>query len=207
MREALAVARAALRARIDKDPVLKSARDRRRRRRALLLAAALLLLALLSRCECVCASPPAPDGPADEVAEVRPARVAAKQRPLPRRAPTRFQGVAPTARPRFAGERVLPPTWLDDLRLQVAARSPRLAHCFAGAAVPGALRWSTAVNPKTGEVSDSTLEGVAKDTALTTSQRNCLLETLTAQHYRLPPDPADTDDEPLASRVSILIEF
>jgi hypothetical protein len=92
---------------------------------------------------------------------------------------------------------------MDEYRLQVAARSPRLARCFQGAGRPGALRWTASVNPTRGEVSDHQLQPIGGGAELRREQRECLLEALSSPPYRLtaPGAPA------LPDRVGLVIEF
>jgi hypothetical protein len=111
--------------------------------------------------------------------------------------------VAPRDRPAFAGPAPDPLPWLAAFRLQVAARSPRLAECFVGAPRPGALKWSAAVEPRAGRVSDPSLEPTLSTEALTPTQRACALAVLSDPAYRL--DAGSGPSTP--SRVSLVIEF
>ena len=91
---------------------------------------------------------------------------------------------------------------LDDFRLQVAARSPRLALCFKGADRPGALRWNVALNPESGAVSDHVFEPVGA-AELSPAQRECMQRTLSSPGYHV----TQADRQSLSSRVSLVIEF
>lgn len=99
-----------------------------------------------------------------------------------------------------------PPTlpWLPAFRMQVAARSPRLAECFVGAEQPGKLKWTAAVDPVEGRVADHILEPTVQNTELTSFQRGCVLQVLVQPPYRL---EAGEDSPSTPSRVSIVIEF
>lgn len=121
--------------------------------------------------------PPAPEPPATRV---------------PRRDRAAFAGVVPEQLP-----------WLAAFRLQVAARSPRLAECFLGASRPGALKWTAAVEPQHGRVSDPTLEPTLSSDALTRVQRACVLAALSEPPYQL--DAGEAPSTP--SRVGMVIEF
>ena len=88
-------------------------------------------------------------------------------------------------RGKYQNEAQSSPSWLDEFRLQVAARSPRLAECFSGTDRPGALRWTTAVNEESGAVSDHGLELVGTGADLYGKQRECVLAVLSSPGYRL----------------------
>ncbi|WNG58351.1 hypothetical protein F0U59_29125 [Archangium gephyra] len=92
---------------------------------------------------------------------------------------------------------------MDDFRIQVAARSPRLAQCFSGTERPGALRWTAAVNAASGSVSDHALEPVGTGGELSGKQRDCVQGVLSSPGYRLKPE----QKQDLPGRVSIVIEF
>ena len=168
-----------------------SAEGERRRRWQLLLLLLLLLLLVCVRAPSPPAVPP--------TLSVEPAAVArALPAPEPPVAP-----VARKARPRFESKAPEPLPWLASFRLQVAARSPRLAECFAGAARPGALKWTAAVEPRHGHVSDHTVEPTLSSDELTGTQRACVLAVLSAPPYQLEADaPPSTP-----SRVGMVIEF
>lgn len=195
-------AREALRAR--------RAEGRRRRslRRRLVLLAILILLYLLLRC-CDCDPPPVP-GPVEPDAAPTPGAlldaapppppVAPPDPPKRRPAPIR---VAPTARPDFENPAPRPPDWLAALRLQVAARGPRLARCFEGAERPGALRWSAAVDVPRGSVSDHRFEPVLTGADLSAELRGCLAAALSLPRYTLPADGAPAGP----ARFDVVIEF
>ena len=106
-------------------------------------------------------------------------------------------------RPSLESEPVPALPWLDAFRLQVSARSPRLAQCFVGADRPGRLRWRAAVEPGRGLVSDQEVEPLLIQDALTTEQKDCVVAVLADPPYRL--DPGDGPSTP--SRVSMVIEF
>lgn len=181
-RRALRARRQALRAKL---------RGRERRRRwPWLLLLLLLLLCLIPIPSCEEAQGPA------EVAEVevRAGEPAPPVEPQPAAAP-----VPRLSRPSYAPPPPDPVPWLEAWRVQVAARGPRLATCFEGATHPGALRWSTRVEPAAGRVSDHVLEPVLDTAPLTAAQRACVLAVLTDPPYRL--DPAEP------ARAGLVIEF
>lgn len=167
-------------------------RKKRMRWTALILS---ILLLLISRCTCVeepLPGPPGPPGPAVEV-EPEPPR-----EPLPRR-----PRIDPIERPRFETEPAPALPWLDDFRLQVAARSPRLADCFVGAERPGRMRWTAAVDPGGGLVSEQLFEPVSAWDMLTAEQEACIEQVMAQPGYTL--DAGDGPSTP--TRVSLVIEF
>lgn len=196
LRARLAKQRSELRARFEATPAGKRAKQRRRRRRAL-TSAILLLLLLFLRCECEPAPVPPPaleaDPPTAPDAGTRPRALAKK--PRTERLKTTRRGEYETGNGR-------PPPWLDDFYTQVAARSPRLAACFTGAAKPGAIRWSTALNPESGAVSDQSFSPVA-NVELSEQQRVCVQRVLSQPGYRI----AEQDRASVPSTVSLVIEF
>lgn len=172
------------------------ARGRRRRpwRRWVAVAIALLLLLLLLR-DC---------GPGSgEVAPETP-RVEAPAEPAPQEAEAPPAGqIARKDRPEFGVAPPAPLPWLAAFRLQVSARSPRLATCFIGAERPGRLEWTTTVDRAVGVVSDHSLEPMLATQDLRAEERDCVLSVLSEPHYLLvaPEGPATP------SRVSVVIEF
>ncbi len=196
LRRSVKEARAQLRARVAQLPAVQQARTRtwRRRRRALLVTLVLLLLLLLSRCQCAVAPPPSPATPALSKPPLVPAKVE-PPKPL-------IAKVKPQPRPKLATDARPAPSWLDDFRLQVAARSGRLAECVNGSEHPGALRWTASVTPASGAVSQQELEPVG-GAVLPPDARTCLQRALSTPPYRLSPDAA----EALPPRVTLVIEF
>lgn len=170
--------------------------DKRRRVAWLTLLLLLLLLLLLcSRCTCAptpVGEPVAPP-PAPIVEEPEPEPV-----PLPVRPP-----MERIDRPAFDTEPLTPLPWLDAFRMQVAARSPRLAECFVGAERPGRLRWSGAVEPSKGRISQQAIEPVRLEDVLTAEQRDCVAGVLEDPPYELPSDEAASTP----TRVSLVVEF
>lgn len=187
------------RERIEQMPEVRRARARRRLRRALGVAL-LLLLASCLRCEC--GQPPPAEAPKveakapEEIKEERPA-----PKP-PRKKPLRDQ-IASQARAGYRGPDRDSPAWIDEFRLQVSARSPRLAQCFTGSDRPGSLRWTASVNPRSGAVSDHELEPVGAGAELRREQRECVVRTLSSPPYRL----TTLQETSLPQRVSLVIEF
>lgn len=183
-------------------PAVQKEKQRRRRRRLTALLAVLLLSLLLTRCECqpAPAIPPEPE-PAPEVVHEEPEPAPAKKAEVkkkPLKATTKRQPRAGYEEAARAG-----PPWLEDFRLQVAARSGRLAQCFTGSERPGALRWSTAVDPESGAVADHEVEPVGPSAELSLDQRRCLVGVLSDPVYRL----TDQQKQGLPSRISLVIEF
>ena len=113
----------------------------------------------------------------------------------------------PQPRPGYLGGPRAPPRWIDEFRLAVSARSPRLAQCFTGTDRPGALRWTCSVNPESGAVSDHELEPVGGGSEFTawlgTEQRDCVVKVLSNPPYKL----TVPKEEALPDRVSLVIEF
>ncbi len=196
LRRQLAESKARFRAELRASPRFQERARRRRRRSLTTLMMALLLLLFIDRCECGPAPlpPPAPK-PAPPDAGV--ARAA-----FPR---LDAGFVAPSHRAKFGLEEPAPPVWLDEFRLQVAARSTKLADCFRGVNRPGALRWSTGVNVKSGQVSDHALEPVGEAPGLDATRRECLIHALSEPTYRLDPKGIPPPSTPV--RVSIVLEF
>lgn len=188
---ALLARRRELRARIARR---RAAEPPRRRRRWLLLLLLLLLL-LIPPCE----EPPAPLAAS---APAPPEVAAAFGEPAPPPAPPPPR-IARRDRPAFEVNAPEPLPWLAAFRLQVAARSPRLAECFVGAARPGALKWTVGVEPRAGLVSDATLEPTLASDAITPAQRACVLDVLAAPAYELDAGAAPATP----ARVAMVIEF
>ncbi|MHB8874296.1 MAG: hypothetical protein ACYC8T_11465 [Myxococcaceae bacterium] len=196
---AKARAKAQVREQLGRNPELQK-RARRRRVRALLTVLGVLLALLLLR-SCTCGELPLPapsvkDGGTvvDAGTTVKPAvrpPIKAPRIGLQRRGDLKLGDTAAL-------------TWLDEFRMQVAARSPKLSDCFHGAERPGALRWTTALNVVSGQVSNHELEPVG-GTGLSQNQRECLLGTLSQPRYLIRERP-DGGSSTL-SRVSIMLEF
>lgn len=178
----------------------KNAPKRRRRwLRWVLLAMVLLLLLFLQDCRCADPVPPpatgasAPAGPplvgTPEETTTQPVLPGTKVRHRPRPA---FELPAPAALP-----------WLAAFRLQVVARSPRLAQCFVGADRPGALKWTGLVSPADGRVSDQSVESTLGGLALSSAHKACVTAVIQDPLYELEPGTAPSTP----SRVSLVIEF
>lgn len=195
--------KAALRARLEtRKAAVRAAMDRRlgrrseprRKRYLLLLLLALLLLLLLRDCE---------EEPAISVSKVEVLSMAGAGLGGPAAAsPPKSSRLVRQDRPAYATADPGPLPWVEALRLQVAARSPRLATCFVGVPRPGALRWSAAVEPHQGRVSDSVLEPVLATEPLKREQRECVLAVLSEPVYRL---GGETRGTPV--RLSLVVEF
>ncbi len=185
-----------------KRQALRAAGAAKRRKRRLIFWAlvALILLILLLLQDCQCNEPLAPEPP--EVGEVEPHQDSAEpEADAPRKPAT---GRLPRVRrPDFDNEPLDPLPWLAEYRLQVAARSSRLAECFVGAPNPGTLEWTASVEPLVGHVSDHVLEPMLQSDALTRHQKFCALDVLS-----YPPYDLDSDQErSTPARVRMVIEF
>ena len=171
--------------------------SRRRRRSALMVLLIVLIILLLPLRDCSCAEPEA-------VVEVEPVVELEEpvedevEEPAPRPKPLGGR-IARRDRPAYEGHGPEPLPWLAAFRLQVSARSPRLAACFVGTDGPGRLKWTTTVEPTQGVVSDHVLEPVLQSPELTGEQRGCVLEVLEEPRYHLAAGEG--------SRVSLVIEF
>jgi hypothetical protein len=199
LRKSLRLTGRQARERMEQLPEIRRARARRRLRR-MLGAALLLLLASFVRCEC--APPPPPEVPKVEAKGAAEPQVAPPV-PVPVRRQPLHARIEPKARASYLGHDPASPAWIDEFRLQVSARSPRLAQCFTGSDRPGTLRWTASVNPRSGAASDHELEPVGASAELRREQHECIVRTLSSPPYRLTAPPG----EPLPQRVSLVIEF
>lgn len=163
---------------------------------AILVAIIVILLLLLCNCGlgATKAVPGGPGGVEDSDTDVdTDTMVAAPPAPFTGRIDRRDRPEYPPAVP-------VPVPWLDAFRMQVSARSPRLARCFVGTEQPGRMKWTTSVVPAEGAVSEHDLEPVLATRELTAAERACVLEVLSEPAYTL-----IGADGP--SRVSLVIEF
>lgn len=193
------VARARV-ARLEQIPAFKAAREalaRRRRRRRRIAGAMTLLLLLLLLVDCE--GKPGKHGPAAKATPI--AKVTPKPKPTPR-GPIDGK-LATQKRPGYTLDARPGPDWLDDFRLQVAARSPRLAQCFNGSERGGTLRWTTSVDAKTGVVSDHDFEPLGASANMGGKQATCVAHALSDPPYLLKNPPPDA----LPNRVSLILEF
>lgn len=191
LRERLLARRRAL---VERVRARRPARQRSRPSVGWLVAAILLLILLLRECRCDQAPAEAPVGAPTPSASAVPGPVEPSPPPTPR--------VARLPRPAFEAPAPQPVPWLASFRMQVAARSPRLAACFVGAAAPGALKWTALVDPVGGRTSDHAFEPMLRTGELTSAERACVLAALTEPAYRL-----DADARSTPSRVSLVLEF
>ncbi len=165
-----------------------------RRRRWWLLLGLLLLFPLFWDCQGpppLVAAPPLTEDPA----ALSPAETATQPPappPVKRRSRPAFRLADPGRAP-----------WLGEFRIQVAARSSRLGACLNGAET-GALRWTGAVDPTLGRVSDQQVDPTLGGAPLTEAQRTCVEGVLAEPPYRLAPD-GPTLATPL--RVAMVVEF
>ena len=180
-------------------PAVRRERTRQRLRR---IGTALLLLLLLCLVRCECETVPPPQQPAK--APAVPVLKVAKPKPAPKKK-TRPIAVkmVPQERGKYTAAGRASPSWIEDLRLQVAARSVRLAQCFTGADRPGVLRWTARVNPDSGAVSDHEIEPIPANAELGRDQKACVVGVLGTPSYRLHPAEIET----LPDSVSLVIEF
>ncbi|MCB9743062.1 MAG: hypothetical protein H6740_10710 [Alphaproteobacteria bacterium] len=168
-------------------------------RRRWWLLALLPLLLLLRDCRCQ-EEPPPPE--ACPPCEEEPSPTGEAE---PEPAPPRPLGghVARQDRPEFELDPPKPLPWLEPFRRQVTARSPRLAECFLEAQRPGALRWSTLVDPARGTVAEHELEPMLLTDSLSADQSACVLRALEQPGYTLEPEA----DRATPKRVGLVIEF
>lgn len=187
------------RQRVQQIPAVRRERTRRRVRR-LVAVCALLLLALLMRCDC-------DKNPQGQRPASAPAKRPEPAKPRPKIAKDKRSSdrtkMQTQPRNKFAGAAQAPAAWLDDFRLQVAARSPRLAQCFTGTDKPGALRWTAALNADSGAVSDHQIEPIAPSGELKREQYDCLTRILSDPRYKLKPAVSEV----LPDTIALVIEF
>jgi hypothetical protein len=200
LRAAMAETRARLRAELARNPAIR-ARAQKRRRRAAVTACGVLLIALAFLQRCACGPPPpAVPGPARDAGSPDAGRAFDAGQPrLKTQAPGRQH------RPMLPIEPQSGPSWIDEFRLQVAARSTKLATCFRGQDKPGAVRWTTSVDPVDGLVSDPEFE-LLDGSFWLPGQRECLIHALSSPRYRLTAGAVDGGPTG-GSRVTIVLEF
>lgn len=194
LRAKIAAMRADLRAR--------RARRREEPRRRWLLPLLLLIVMLVAAALCCCGEPPPPPVEPPPVPVEVPVGVPAPG-PPPAPAPPRPGRIGRIDRSEFENDGPQELPWVAAFRVQVAARSPRLAACFEGTERPGALKWTAAVEPESGRVSDQQIETTSDTEPLTGQQRACVLGVLSDPPYRL--EAGDARSTP--TRVSVAIEF
>jgi len=170
--------------------------ENRRLRRLLLAMSALLLLLLVRDCR---RDEPTPC-PEPEVCEPAEGETAEPDEPA---AALPGGRVDRQDRPEYASATPEALPWIRAFRMQVAARGPRLAGCFVGVGRPGALKWTTSVEPSQGRVSDHLLEPTSMSEGLTREQQDCAVGVLSDPLYTLEAD----GERATPSRVSMLIEF
>lgn len=200
LRAQAAAARERVEAALTKNPHVQRARKRRRVVR-IATVFVLLLLLLFLRCDDgvpVVAEPVVVDAGTPTAEVVKPKPKPTKPKPV------RPVTVASTKveRPDFETPSRLRDAWVDAFRLQVAARSPRLAECFIGASNPGALRWTTLVAPKTGAVGSHEFEALSVGAELNQAQQACLERVLSKPAYAL-----ELPTDGLPERVALVLEF
>ena len=196
MRSQAREARARLRAQVKAHPLVQKARRRRRVRRAV-MTAILLLLLLLIRCDC--GAPPVVETKSVDAGVDAGARVMLTP---PKKSRREAISAVKHQRSPWETDTRPGPAWLESFRMQVAARSPRLAECFSGSERPGALRWGVAVNPVQGTVSDHSFEplGAAE---ITQAQRECLTRVLSSPRYQV----AAEEVAGVPPQVTLTLEF
>jgi hypothetical protein len=177
----------------------KRARRRFRRRVAVFSGAFILAMLLLQRCGCGPLPPPVSGPSKDAGVASAPPDAGFRVKAVPLKAPH----LGKQQRGTLTVDLSASPPWLEELRLQVAARSPRLADCFRGADKPGALRWTTGVNPENGAVFDPDFELIG-DTMWQLGQRECITRVLSNPRYRFQHLPPPSATPP---RVSLMLEF
>lgn len=174
------------------------ARAARRRRRVTIavLLAILILLLLLQPCRCT--PEPEPDGIPVLIEPEPVEEVEAEPVPPPRNPPR----IPKKDRPAMDLTPPAAPSWLDRFRLQVSARSPRLAACFEGSDEPGQLKWTTSVEPGQGAVSEHQLQPMLDTRELSAEERTCVIGVLSSPRYQLGGDGPETP-----VRVGLVIAF
>jgi hypothetical protein len=182
-----------------REALQKKPRKRDRRWLWVLAAIVAIVLLLLSDCSCGEGVVEVVEVVVEEPVETEPVP---EEVPVVRSPPSKLR-MQRLDRPEYKSEvpEVLP--WVASFRLQVQARSPRLAACFVGAQRPGRLKWTAAVEPGDGRVSDQTLEPTIEDQALTKEQRSCVIGVLSEPPYNLEIG----DERSTPSRVGMVIEF
>ncbi|MEN0064902.1 MAG: hypothetical protein AAGA48_22345 [Myxococcota bacterium] len=163
-----------------------------------LILAILLLLLLFRECE------EAPELEPEGVGTVGPAlAVEVVSDPAPVVVEPPPPRVVRRDRPNLVPPPPTPPNWLVAFRMQVSARSPRLAECFEGMGRPGQIKWTASVEPTTGRVGDHVIEPLLFTGELSKPERSCIETVLAEPDYRLPP----VDPDSMPSRVSLVLEF
>ena len=169
--------------------------------RAILLAIVILIifLFLLRDCEKTALQGKIDSRPIQETAETS-AKLQPPQKP-------RLGRIAKQSRNNYkiAPQKSLP--WMDEFRLQVAARSARLAKCFVGVERPGSLDWSCTVNPKSGVIFEQEIEMTQVGATLSQDQENCISSVLAdpGYHFNESVNPSETHN--LSHRLRMVIEF
>lgn len=182
------------------DQLKQRREEQRRRRRRWLLLVLLLLLLLLLCCMNDCSCDPLPEGSDPPVV----VELVPTDPPEATPAPAPLEGKLPRRdRPQYIVRPPQPATWLDAFRLQVAARSPRLATCFEGRTHPGVLRWTTFVEPHEGRVSQHEIEAMLASANLERKEKDCVIQVLSAPPYDLPTG----EERATPTRVGMVIEF
>lgn len=196
MRAELAQRKAAARAELDRRRAEHGLPPRRRRRRRWWLALLpILLLLLLQDCSC---------GGKKLTRSVKGVGPAAGKATESAPEPPALRGrISRRDRPAYESTDLPPLPWLDEFRLQVAARSPRLAQCFVGVTEPGTLKWTVSVEPISGKVSDHDIEPMLQGAPITSQQKACLIAALSEPVYRLQSE----QERPTPSRIGMVIEF
>lgn len=128
-----------------------------------------------------------------------PTPVVPEPDPAPSSPPSR---VARSDRPELAAKPAEVPAWLVGFRMQVSARSPRLARCFEGIERPGRIKWTASVEPSSGQVGDHLIESQLLTGELSSREADCVEEVLSTPDYRIPET-----EETGPRRVSVVLEF
>lgn len=179
---------------------LPAVQKRKARQRRIWAALLLLILLCLSRCICDSVNPPPPR----KGAQGAVVKVKSTMNPQPKRGAERPVKIAKRLRTPYKADDALEPPWVEAFRLQVAARSQRLAQCFVGTSKPGAIRWTASLTPETGAVFDHRIEPMPPAEDLTREQQTCLVEVLAKPGYQ---KLATTHVGALPETVSLVLEF
>jgi hypothetical protein len=186
---------------LKRNPEVMRAMNRRRRRLLVRILLVVILIWLLLQLDC--SGDPVTDLP--PVNEITTEQVDVVPKKIPKRKQRRKLAGKVKSEPRGKLALEVPPVppWLDAFRLQVAARSPRLARCFEGNERPGAMRLSALVNAGSGRISEPVVEPAFRGTDLTSTQEKCLVRVLAGQPYQL----VAVAPEAASRRVSLIFEF
>lgn len=176
--------------------------QRRKRRRQRSFVVLVLAIVAIMVCLCRCDPPSSAPSPLESGADDPGTEADTETDTGVTRQPQAHTGRVPyRGRPTFPAVQPTPVTWLSAFRMQVSARSTRLAACFVDADQPGKLTWTSTVNATSGQVANSDVEPFLDSDELSMAERTCVMEVLSSPPYALP------SGGPATERVSLIIEF